>query len=142
MVDVLERVKQLIDLATNEGASEEEARTTALIACKLIKEHKLVISKAGSGKQASGNTPWGRYTPPPGWPADFDFEDLIQQVTKVKTKTANKKPPPPAPQKHTKMRVQVMTNTQVCGVCNKHISYGAEAILIGGRTIVHTACDK
>lgn len=40
--NVLTRVQQLIKLATNAGAAENEARNAALSAVKLIAEHKLL----------------------------------------------------------------------------------------------------
>ena len=42
MTDPLTRAKQLVALATNPGASLEEARSVALKACKHIAEHKLL----------------------------------------------------------------------------------------------------
>ena len=48
MADVTVKIEQLIRLATDPGAAEEEARTAALSACRLIKRHDLVVSARGS----------------------------------------------------------------------------------------------
>jgi hypothetical protein len=50
--NILTRVQQLIKLATNAGASENEARNAALSAVKLIAEHKLL--EGSSNGNASG----------------------------------------------------------------------------------------
>jgi len=50
--NILTRVQQLIKLATNAGASENEARNAALSAAKLIAEHKLL--ETSNGNAASG----------------------------------------------------------------------------------------
>lgn len=39
------RVVQLIRLATDPAASEAEARTAAMIACRMIREHRLLLAK-------------------------------------------------------------------------------------------------
>lgn len=53
--NIITRVQHLIKLATNAGASENEARNAALQAAKLIAEHKLLeFSSSGSGSAASG----------------------------------------------------------------------------------------
>ena len=46
MADVVERVRALI--ARTSSAHEEEARTAAAIACRLIREHHLEISPRGA----------------------------------------------------------------------------------------------
>lgn len=46
----VERVRALITKATDPGASTEEARSCAMIACKLIVEHRLEIVADRNGK--------------------------------------------------------------------------------------------
>jgi hypothetical protein len=46
MHDPHERARRLVALATNTGASSEEARTAAMAACRLIVKHKLLDAVA------------------------------------------------------------------------------------------------
>lgn len=50
MSDVIGRIKSLIDRAAHEGTPEEESRSCAVIAVKLIKKHNLSV---GSSKGLS-----------------------------------------------------------------------------------------
>lgn len=40
--DIRERVRRLVELATHPTANEGESRNAAVVACRLIKEHKLL----------------------------------------------------------------------------------------------------
>ena len=44
-----ERARKLVALATDPGASSEEARTAAMAACRLIARHELLDPSAGHG---------------------------------------------------------------------------------------------
>jgi hypothetical protein len=57
-MDPPERARRLVALATNAGASSEEARTAAMAACRLIAKHKLLDAPAtravdGAARRAS-----------------------------------------------------------------------------------------
>ena len=51
---ILTRIKQLIALATN-NSSSEEARTAAVMACRLIVEHRVEIGGSGAGADRARN---------------------------------------------------------------------------------------
>jgi len=58
----LDRVKSLIAQATDVAVSEEEARTFALIACKMIRQHGYVVAESVTVSAPShgyGSTPGG-----------------------------------------------------------------------------------
>ena len=65
MKNVLERVHQLIALATS--PNENEARNAALLAVQLIRKHRLVLSLPTAG---SGGVPRARTKSDPGRAAD------------------------------------------------------------------------
>ena len=65
MKNVVERVEQLIALATS--PNENEARTAAMLAVQLIRKHKLVLSLPTS---RSGGIPRVRTKSDPGRPAE------------------------------------------------------------------------
>jgi hypothetical protein len=48
-MDPHERARKLVALATDKGASQEEARTAAMTACRLIARHKLLDASADHG---------------------------------------------------------------------------------------------
>lgn len=98
MTSPRERAEKLIALATDEGASPEEARTAAITACRLIAKNKLRVVDDGIASQPRSappyatpvdvweymyrtwSGPWpprpppvGR-NPPPGWAGDGDSE--------------------------------------------------------------------
>jgi hypothetical protein len=52
-MDPHERARKLVALATDKGASQEEARTAAMTACRLIARHKLLEGSADSGNGAA-----------------------------------------------------------------------------------------
>ena len=49
---VVQRVADLIRLASNDGASDSEARTAALVACRLIAKHGLRVVGASADQRA------------------------------------------------------------------------------------------
>jgi len=51
-MDPHERARRLIALATNSGATSEEARTAAVAACRLIAKHKLLEPSGHAGAGA------------------------------------------------------------------------------------------
>jgi hypothetical protein len=59
-MDPKERARKLIALATDPGASSEEARTAAMAACRLIARHELLDSPAdrvnGSARRRPGSS--------------------------------------------------------------------------------------
>ncbi|HEX4445910.1 MAG TPA: hypothetical protein VH044_04215 [Polyangiaceae bacterium] len=70
-MDPKERARKLVALATDAGASSEEARTAAMAACRLIAKHELLDAPAdrvngaarrrpGSGRPASHDGGHGR----------------------------------------------------------------------------------
>jgi hypothetical protein len=58
MADVVERVKALI--ARTSSPHEEEARTAAVIACRLIREHQLEVAPRGEMPSVGHEDFWGR----------------------------------------------------------------------------------
>lgn len=71
-MDVLARVRHLLELASK-TSSQEEARTAALQACRLIAKHGLVVrlptvpaseaADAGTASAGAGNRPWRHQKP-------------------------------------------------------------------------------
>ena len=69
MMSNIDRVLQLIALATDPAASEEETRTAALLACRMIRKHSLLLSPSSAPppspppppppKPAQNNGPFG-----------------------------------------------------------------------------------
>lgn len=92
------KVHKLIALATNAAASEHEARTAALMACKLIAQHKLLTVTFTA-------TPAPKPAPKPSNPAP---------------KPAAAKPPAP---KH-KVKVMTALYGTWCGCCGDPIFKG------------------
>lgn len=85
MADIAERVRKLIQLAGS--PSEEEARSAAYLACKLIREHKLELKEPGYNleelfHQAVGSPRYQRAA-----------RSVAQPTSPPKAKTAA--PPPP-----------------------------------------------
>lgn len=62
VADVLDKITKLIRLATSDN--DNEARTSAVTAARLILEHKVVLSMPGDPKQASTEGSSPPYTPP------------------------------------------------------------------------------
>ncbi|MGZ3424473.1 MAG: DUF2786 domain-containing protein [Polyangiales bacterium] len=58
MADVVERVKALI--ARTSSPHEEEARTAAVIACRLIREHQLEVTTRGPTPSLGREDFWER----------------------------------------------------------------------------------
>jgi hypothetical protein len=58
MADVVERVRALI--ARTSSPHEEEARTAAMIACRLIREHGLDVVPPGPTPSIGHEDPWAR----------------------------------------------------------------------------------
>jgi hypothetical protein len=110
MRDVSEKVMRLIALAVNDSATQEEARTAALAACKLIASHdlKLVAGQPPSSEAASpprAASPRSRSASRPSaastksergidWDsfmsdffANYDWSDSPRSRVKVKTKS-------------------------------------------------------
>ena len=56
---IIQRVKRLIALATNNSTPQEEARNAALQACRLISGHKLSIWNINRQKTESKNVQGG-----------------------------------------------------------------------------------
>lgn len=57
-MDALERVKKLIERAVHAGTPEEEARTCALKALQLMKEHHLEVVDPKGANTSTSSTPW------------------------------------------------------------------------------------
>jgi len=66
MTKPLDRARQLIAKAVDPAVTEEEARTIALIACRLIAEHKLL--EAPADPLPPPPPPWPPHHAPPPWP--------------------------------------------------------------------------
>ena len=56
-MDPHERARKLVALATDKGASQEEARTAAMTACRLIARHKLLDASAGNSNAGARRHP-------------------------------------------------------------------------------------
>ena len=65
MHDPHERARRLVALATNTGASSEEARTAAMAACRLIAKHKLLDAAAATPSPGDGAARRRRERPAP-----------------------------------------------------------------------------
>src|SRR5271165_5323265 len=135
---VLDRIQKLIALSGS--PEEEEARTSALLACRLILEHRLIVarhthskpidyepSSSDSGPTTGGTgTAWG-----PGW-------DWVPP-----RRPARPAPPRPPPRPHkpaSPLRIVVMCAAQ-CDVCGRKVDLSEEAWLHGSR-VIHTGCLK
>ncbi|MGD0674871.1 MAG: hypothetical protein ABSC94_05595 [Polyangiaceae bacterium] len=56
-MDPNERARRLVALATNTGASSEEARSAAMAACRLIAKHKLLDAATDPTEGGAGRRP-------------------------------------------------------------------------------------
>jgi hypothetical protein len=56
-MDPHERARKLVALATDKGASQEEARTAAMTACRLIARHKMLDASASHGNGTARRHP-------------------------------------------------------------------------------------
>lgn len=68
MTSPIDRARQLIALATNPGASVEEARTAAMAAARLISEHSLLGAVANGHTQRAAEPKYPSATPEPERP--------------------------------------------------------------------------
>jgi hypothetical protein len=103
MVDAIERVRKLIVLATTEGTPEQEARTAALLAVRIIAREKLNVSRDGMNG-----------------PRDMRkmFEDLVNG-TPVR-------PPPPGYDYHAVPKRKIRAKYPGrCGTCGDSFEEGA-----------------
>lgn len=72
MSTIRAKVEALIDRAVDGGATEEERRTSAVIAVRLIREHRLL----GCVPQATvTRVPWPKHWPYPGSPDAREYHE-------------------------------------------------------------------
>jgi hypothetical protein len=93
MTRPLQRAKQLVAKAIDPATTEEEARTVALVAVKLIAQHKMLDELEEVEVAPASPPPWPGPRaappdyPPPGYPsprpAPTDFETFWEQFTDV-----------------------------------------------------------
>jgi hypothetical protein len=88
---ILDRVRQLIALASS--PEQEEARTAAVLACQLIREHGLVVSEAGA--PATSRPPWQHSTEQEATAVAVDVMDAFLRA--VGRARANARARGPAP---------------------------------------------
>lgn len=77
MSDALDTARKLVALATDPSAAPEEARTAAMQAARLIREHKLLDAPVAN--------PFTNATPPPrgsysNYPGPIDFDELLRRA--------------------------------------------------------------
>lgn len=110
MTTKAERAKQLVELATNESAATEEARTAALTACKLIKSAKLRIVDDASEPRAAAEPEPSRW-----WQQATDAwaEEAVQEAKRRRTA---RNPKPSRSGGYETMRA---TDTGTCWTCKK-----------------------
>jgi len=83
--ELLHRINALLDRATHDGTPEEEARTSALIAARMIRKEKLVLARQPDSqiarqpeREASPRSPQSSVGHPfdPFWPfSSYPFND-------------------------------------------------------------------
>jgi len=126
----LEKVLRLIALSAS--PSEEEARTSAVLACRLIQQHKLLVVLPNGANGTNGfHSPYPRsgsaWSPPPA---------------------PSPRPPPrpaPAPKRskprNPKPRLIVLNYRGVCSTCKQYITRGSRAWWRPGKGVAHETCS-
>lgn len=105
----LERARKLIALATNAGASENEARNAALAAVRIVAEHNLLSAPA---------------------PERQNIDDMFRRA---RERWREAEPPRPSPPPRSSADGQRMRARYpgMCSRCGKRFAAGAEIIFDG-----------
>lgn len=138
MADVMDRLRKLLAMA--ESPVDEEARTAALLAVRLIKEHKIELALPGNKPPAAAGAP-----PPPTpratgapWPPPNPFRnDPFREPT----------PPPPPPPPATRAYrfggppVRLFAKfAGACAHCNRSFARDAEVFWMRRHGTTHVTC--
>ena len=124
MSRVLDRVSKLLALATS--PNEEEARTAAIMACRMIAKHKLVISEERPTLRVE-REPWKD-------PSRYRQWDMWSEVLR---RTAAKATPQPFPDKWMSVRASKL---ETCGGCEGQIHPNDYMWIREGRRPQHFEC--
>jgi len=114
----LDKVVHLIALASS--PSEEEARTSAVLACRLIREHGFLVVMSNGAPSPAART--ARPAPP---------------------RSAPQPRPAPAPKRSRRPqpRLIVLNYRGVCVTCERYITRGDRAWWRPGKGVVHEGCN-
>jgi hypothetical protein len=118
-VSTVDKVKALISRATNETTPTEEARTSAMIACKLIARDDLLA--AAPAPRASR-------------PKRDPYEDFYRGPNRGAW------PPPPPPRPKPDLRTIRARYGGTCHSCHRPFPEGAEVVWAKGKGSAHVAC--
>lgn len=125
---VLDRIQKLIALSAS--PEEEEARTSALMACRLILEHRLIVVRHTNSKSVEDHkTTW--------W-EDMGFDPETVQFRN--RRPAPPRPPPRPPRPTVTLRIVVMCEA-LCSVCGQKVGLSEEAWL-HGSSVIHLGCKQ
>lgn len=91
---MLAKIEALIARAAHPDTPVEEARTSAVIAAKLIREHEVVLVEK-NGARGSGRLWPGS----PGGDSIVDISDIIDMIFRNQERRRPRPPPPPPPKK-------------------------------------------
>lgn len=116
----VQRVRDLVRLAANDGAAEAEARTAALAACKLISKHGMIVLA---------------HLPEP-----MIVERIVERAPEPRRATSYSPPPPPHPHGHRGRRVIRSRYASSCRVCGDPIEVGDLVSWVRGEGVSHPEC--
>lgn len=145
--DARGRALRLIELAVAPSANETEARNAAMAACKIIKEHKLLMEAAAPQRVRMHVSGGGV-----AYDMQASFDELFGQVTRQQQRRQQEqvrptRPPPEhrvegdAPQmpKDPNARTYVLSNRAVCAGCGDDIP-ARTIVTVSRRSVYHVAC--
>lgn len=111
------RVRQLIAKALDAATSEDEARSCALIAVRLIEEHKLLMPLSAPQRPPPPRRDTSYYSPP-------DFEELLRR----RRRAPRPEPAPARPPWWDLLPCELrLFGDRTCAVCSRTCSEGSRA---------------
>jgi hypothetical protein len=136
--DVREKVQRLIERAVHPSTSENEARNSAMAACKLIQEHKLLKEAPPTSRVP----PFARTAPDMQAALDDLFGQGFSQVFRTQRAQqqarAHARPVRPPP-KDPRARQFILGSSAVCAYCIEEIPIRT-MVIVSGRLVYHGRC--
>lgn len=139
--DILNKIRKLLTLATNAATTEEESRTVAMKAVRLIVEHKIVLT-------TNGARPSARHPPPPPSTPPRDDVDYEEEFGDIFGRRAKRDPgrydsyvPPPKVPGEKWVRISAAYDGR-CMVCKK--AFPAGTTIFWGKDVgsSHVECGQ
>lgn len=125
---VVDKIRRLLERAAHEGTPVEEARTSAVIAAKLIVEHKVELRAPGDA---------GIWTPPAGIDIG-DIGDLFNEIFGYRRRARPSPPsPPPPPVTRTMYTASCPAYLHLrCSCCGSPVRVGTTFGWVDGRDLI------